>query len=204
MSLISVWRIPAVTLGFSSKRTKSAPPFFLYAFFQSSFACIYCHRRKNVLNMGEGAGLRILGPRVGKGGKLNLAGNRLAGWKPFKHPPPPPRTPPLGRYKKMNSVNPCLADTITYLPESVTYAWGMRLITLISEPRLSEPVALSQNSLKCPNQKFSLIKPKFRTFILHIYICRIALLYFGNVFFAEVISKWELNCVLIGRDRNRL
>ena len=100
MSLISVCRSPAVTLGFSSKRTKSAPPFFLYAFFQSSFACIYCHRRKNVLNMGEGAGLRILGPRVGKGGKLNLTGNRLAGWKPFKHPPPPPRTPPLGRYKK--------------------------------------------------------------------------------------------------------
>ena len=48
--------------------------------------------------------------------------------------------------KKLNSVNPCLADTITYLPISVTYAWGLRLITLTLGPRLSEPVALSQNS----------------------------------------------------------
>ena len=39
---------------FSSKRTKSAPLLFLYAFLQSSFACIYCHMRKNVLNMGGG------------------------------------------------------------------------------------------------------------------------------------------------------
>ena len=139
---------------------------------------------------------------MGKGVNFNLAGNRLAGWKPFKNPHPEPL--PSADTKKMNSVNPCLADTITYLPVSVTHAWGMRLITLISGPRLSEPVALSQNSLKCPNQKFSLIKPKFRTYILHIYNCRIALLSFGNVFFAEVISKWELNCVLTGRDRDRL
>ena len=54
---------PGFHAGFSSKRTKSAPLFFLYAFFQSSFACIYCHRRKNVLNMGEGARLRILGAK---------------------------------------------------------------------------------------------------------------------------------------------
>ena len=67
MSLISFWRTPAVTLGFSSKHTKSAPLLFLYAFFQSSFACIYCCRRKNVLNMGGGGGrgarLRILGTK---------------------------------------------------------------------------------------------------------------------------------------------
>ena len=64
MSLISIWRTPAVTLGFNSKCTKSAPLLFLYAFFQSSFACIYCHRRKNVLNMGgRGARLRILGAK---------------------------------------------------------------------------------------------------------------------------------------------
>ena len=86
MSLISFWRTPAVTLGCSSKRTKSAPLLFLYAFLQSSFAGIYCHRRKNVLNMGEGGGarLRILGAK-------GWAGNRLAGWKPFKHPLPPDR-----------------------------------------------------------------------------------------------------------------
>ena len=53
MSLISFWRTPADTLGFSSKRTKSAHFLFLYAFFQSSFTCIYCYRRKKVL-MGEG------------------------------------------------------------------------------------------------------------------------------------------------------
>ena len=61
MSLISFWRTPAVTLGFSSKRTKSAPLLFLYAFLQSSFACIYCHRRKNVLNMGEGGKAKDIG-----------------------------------------------------------------------------------------------------------------------------------------------
>ena len=52
--MISFWRTPAVTLGFSSKRTKNAPLLFLFAFFQSSFAYIYYQRRKNVLNMGEG------------------------------------------------------------------------------------------------------------------------------------------------------
>ena len=65
MSLISFWQTPAVTLGLYSKCTKSALLLFLYAFFQSSFACIYCHRRKNVLNM-EGSGearLRILGAK---------------------------------------------------------------------------------------------------------------------------------------------
>ena len=106
MSLISFWRTPAVTLGFSSKRTKSAPLLFLYAFLQSSFACIYCHRRKTVLNMGERERLRKFGAK-------GWAGNRLTGWKPFKHPLLP------DRYKKLNSVNPCLADTITYLPKSV-------------------------------------------------------------------------------------
>ena len=70
MSLISFWRTPAVTLGVSSKRTKSAPLLFLYAFLQSSFACIYCHRRKNVLNMGEG-------------GKAKDIGGQGLGWKPI-------------------------------------------------------------------------------------------------------------------------
>ena len=94
MSLISSWRTPAVTLGFSSKRTKSAPLLFLYAFLKSSFACIYCHRRKNVLNMGEGARLRLLRAK-------GWAGNRLAGWKPFKHPLLP------DRYKKIEFCEFC-------------------------------------------------------------------------------------------------
>ena len=75
MSLISFWRTPADTLGFSSKRTKSAHFLFLYAFFQSSFTCIYCYRRKKVL-MG-GTRLAIFGAKgLGKGDKL------LACWKP--------------------------------------------------------------------------------------------------------------------------
>ena len=87
MSLISFRRTPAVTLGFSSKRTKSAPLLFLYAFFQSSFACIYCCRRKNVLIWGEGGTAKDIGDQgLSKGVNFKLAGNRLAGWKPFKHP----------------------------------------------------------------------------------------------------------------------
>ena len=86
MSLISFWRTPAVTLGFSSKRTKSAPLLFLYAFFQSSFACIYCCRRKNVLNMGGGGGgarLRYIGDQgLSKGVNFKLAGNRLSTLSP--------------------------------------------------------------------------------------------------------------------------
>ena len=42
--------------------------------------------------------------------------------------------------------------------------------------------------VRCPNQQFSFIKPKFRTFMLCVYNGRIALLYFDNVFFAEAIS----------------
>ena len=88
MSLISFWRTPAVTLGFSSIRIKSAPFLFLYAFFQSSFACIYCCRRKNVLNMGgRGGKAKDIGDQgLSKGVNFQLAENRLAGWKSFKHP----------------------------------------------------------------------------------------------------------------------
>ena len=84
MSLISLWRTPAVTLGFSSKRTKSAPLLFLYAFFQSSFACIYCCRRKNVLNMGGGGGeAKDIGDQgLGKGVNFKLVGNRLSTLSP--------------------------------------------------------------------------------------------------------------------------
>ena len=65
--------------------------------------------------MGEGGKAEDIGGQgLGKGVSFKLAGNRLAGWKPFKHPLPPP-----DRYKKLNSVNPCLVDTITYLPISV-------------------------------------------------------------------------------------
>ena len=55
----------------------------------------------------------------GGGGGLLAFWNRLAGWKQFEYNPGPH---PRGRYKILNSVNPCLADTITYLPISVTYA----------------------------------------------------------------------------------
>ena len=64
MSLISFWRTPAVTLGFSSKRAKSAPVLSLYAFFQSTFTCINCYRPKKALNMGGGGqGYGYWGPR---------------------------------------------------------------------------------------------------------------------------------------------
>ena len=76
MSLISFWRTPGVTLCFSSKRTKSTPFLFLYVFFQSSFTCIYCYRRKKVLMGGGDKAKDIGGQGVGKGDKL------LACWKP--------------------------------------------------------------------------------------------------------------------------
>ena len=60
----------------------SAPLLFFYAYFQSSFTCIYCQRHEKGLNMagrgvGEGQGKDYWGWGLWGGGKL------LAGRKPI-------------------------------------------------------------------------------------------------------------------------